>query len=76
MKNQVIYALIVLQVITTGFWFSQVKSTNANEASCQMKMVVQTRAITRILNDINTEWEILQRVKAKTTYRPKVIVSK
>lgn len=76
MKNQVIYALIVLQVITTGFWFSEVKSANASEVSCQMKLIVQTRAINRLLNDLDYEYQTIKKMEKKTKFRPKIMVTK
>lgn len=76
MKNQVIAALIVLQVVSTGFWFSQVKSANQSEATCQMKMVIQTRSIINLLNQIEDELDAIEDMKVKTTFRPKIVVSK
>lgn len=75
-STKMIVALIALQCFTHVFYFSKVLRAEEDTASCRLANIRQTTAVMTILNDINDEYKKLLRAKEKTTYRPKIVVSK
>ena len=75
-KTKLIVALIALQGFTHAFYFFQVHGALESEATCQLSKITQTTALINIINDLNAEFDHLQRSKEKTTYHPKIMVNK
>lgn len=76
MKNQIIYALMVLQLVSTAVWFSQVRHANRSEVSCQLTRISESTAMYRALNELNAEYQTIKKMEQKTKYRPKIMVNK